>query len=96
MMDTVQETLQAYTTQAAEINHQKAIVEADIHKKIDQLHQVLDQRRVDLVIALASSTEQKLNELATQGILSRKRTRRSVDVWSMLQDVSSQEKVLKC
>ena len=66
MMDTVQETLQAYTTRATEINNQKAIVEADIHRKIDQLHQVLDQRRVDLVIALVSSTEQKLNELSTQ------------------------------
>ena len=66
MMGTVQETLQAYTTRATDINNQKAIVEADIHRKIDQLHQLLDQRRVDLMIALASSTEQKLNELATQ------------------------------
>ena len=66
MMDTVEQALKAYTTRATEIKNQKAIVEADIGRKIDQLHQLLDQRREDLVTALSLSMEQKLNELAAQ------------------------------
>ena len=66
MMETVHQALEAYNTRATEIDQQKANVEDDIHREIDWLHQVLDQRREDLLIALASSTQQKMNELATR------------------------------
>ena len=65
-LHTVQQALKAFDTRAKEINDQRATLEAHIHKEIDQLHQLLDQRRVQLVGELDMLTQQKLKSLAAQ------------------------------
>ena len=62
----VEEAMEGFDTRAKEIKDQRVTVEAGIHREIDQLHQVLDQRRVELVASLDSQTQQKLKKLATQ------------------------------
>ena len=62
----VQQAIKAFDTRAKEINDQRATLEAHIHKEIDQLHQLLDQRRVQLVGELDMLTQQKLKSLAAQ------------------------------
>ena len=65
-LHTVQQALKAFDTRAKEINDQRATLEAHIHKEIDQLHQLLDQRRAQLVGELDMLTQQKLKSLAAQ------------------------------
>ena len=62
----VQQALKSFETRAKEINDQRATLEAHIHNEIDQLHQLLDQRRVQLVGELDMLTQQKLKSLAAQ------------------------------
>ena len=62
----VQQALKAFDTRAKEINDQRATLEAHIHKEIDHLHQLLDQRRAQLVGELDMLTQQKLKSLAAQ------------------------------
>ena len=65
-LHTVQQALKAFDTRAKEINDQRATLEAHIHKEIHQLHQLLDQRRAQLVGELDMLTQQKLKSLAAQ------------------------------
>ena len=65
-LHTVQQALKTFDTRAKEINDQRATLEAHIHKEIDQLHQLLDQRRAQLVGELDMLTQQKLKSLAAQ------------------------------
>ena len=65
-LHTVQQALKAFDTRAKEIDDQRATLEAHIHKEIDQLHQLLDQRRAQLLGELDMLTQQKLKSLAAQ------------------------------
>ena len=65
-LHTVQQALKAFDTRAKDIDDQRATLEAHIHKEIDQLHQLLDQRRAQLVGELDMLTQQKLKSLAAQ------------------------------
>ena len=65
-LHTVQQALKAFDTRAKKINDQRAILEAHIHKEIDQLHRLLDQRRTQLLGELDMLTQQKLKTLAAQ------------------------------
>ena len=65
-LHTVQQALKAFDTRAKEVNDQRATLEAHIHKEIDQLHQLLDQQRAQLVGELDMLTQQKLKSLAAQ------------------------------
>ena len=65
-LHTVQQALKAFDTKVKEINDQRATLEAHIHKEIDHLHQLLDQRRAQLVGELDMLTQQKLKSLAVQ------------------------------
>ena len=51
---------------AKEINDQRATTEVDTNKAIDQLHQALEQRRVELIDKLQATTQEKLKSLAAQ------------------------------
>ena len=62
-LHTVQQALKAFDTRA---NDKRATLEAHIHKEIDQLHQLLDQQRAQLVGELDMLTQQKLKNLAAQ------------------------------
>ena len=55
-----------FDTRAKEINDQRETVETDINREIDRQHQILDQRRVQLVSTLDVLTQQNLKGLATQ------------------------------
>ena len=65
-LHTVQQALKAFDTRAKEITDQRATLEAHIHKEIDQLHQLLDQRRAQILGELDMLTQQKLKSLAAQ------------------------------
>ncbi len=56
----------ALDTQEIEIGDQRQAIEADIHRRIDQLKQILDLRRAELVGQLDQLTQQKLKNLAAQ------------------------------
>ena len=62
----VQQALKVFDTLAKDIHDQRATVEADIHKEIDEQHLLLDQRRTELVGELEMLTQQKLKSLAAQ------------------------------
>ena len=49
-----------------EISDQRAAIEADIHNTINELHQVLDIRRAELIGCLHQLTQWKLKDLTTQ------------------------------
>ena len=65
-LDTVQQALQAFDARAKEVNDQQATLEAQIHQEIDRLHQLLDQRRAQLVSELGILCQQKLKSLSAQ------------------------------
>ena len=65
-LNRVNVALRAFDTRAKEINDQRETVEADINREIDWQHQILDQRRVQLVGSLDMLTQQNLKGLATQ------------------------------
>ncbi len=65
-LDSVQRALKGFDTRAKAIRNQRPTIEADIHKKIDEQHRLLDQRRAELVVELEVLTQQKLEGLAAQ------------------------------
>ena len=65
-LNQVQQALKMFHTRAKEINDQKTTFETQIHTEIDKLHQLLDQRRAELVAQLNVSVQKKLKELAAQ------------------------------
>ena len=65
-LDKVQQALKDFDTLAKYIHNQRATLEAEIHKEIDEQHLLLDQRRTELVGELEMMTQQKLKDLATQ------------------------------
>ena len=62
-LDKAQQALGAFDSLAREINEQRATIEADIHREVDQIQQQLDERRVELVASLDSYTQQKLRQI---------------------------------
>ena len=65
-LDKVNLALKTFDTRAKEINDQRLTVEADINREIDRQHQILDQRRVELVGNLDMLTQQNIKGLAIQ------------------------------
>ena len=65
-LDSVQRALKGFDTRAKAIHNQRPTIEADIHKKIDEQHRLLDQRRAELVVELEVLIQQKLEGLAAQ------------------------------
>ena len=65
-LDTVNKALQVLDTITKEITDQRMDIEADIHKRINQLLQALEQRRIELIGQLDQITQQKLKHLAAQ------------------------------
>ncbi len=62
----VQQALKMFDTLAKDIHDQRATLETDIHKEIDEQHRLLDQQRTELVGELEMLTQQKLKGLAAQ------------------------------
>ena len=65
-LDTVNKALQALDTRTKEITDQRMDIEADIHKRINQLLRALEQRRTELIGQLDQITQNKLKHLAAQ------------------------------
>ena len=65
-LDTVNKALQALDTRTKEITDQRMNIEADIHKRINQLLRALEQRRTELIGKLDQITQRKLKHLAAQ------------------------------
>ena len=65
-LDTVNKALQALDTRTKEITDQRMDIEADIHKRINQLLRALEQRRTELIGQLDQITQQRLKHLAAQ------------------------------
>ena len=66
LLSTVDEVLTKFERHRGEISDQRAAIEADIHSAIDELHQVLDNRRTELIDSLHQLTQRKLKDLAAQ------------------------------
>ena len=65
-MTSVNEILTQFDKNNADISNQRAGIEADIHHTINELHQVLDNRRTELISHLHQLTQQKQKDLAAQ------------------------------
>ena len=65
-LDSVKRALKDFDARAKAIHDQRATIEANIHKEIDEQHQLLDQRRAEVVEELEMLTQQKLKDLAAQ------------------------------
>ncbi len=65
-LDTINGALRALDTRTKEIGSQRMVIEGAIQKRIDQLHQALDQRREERVGQLDQLTQQKLKSLVAQ------------------------------
>ena len=65
-LDTVNQALHNFDARSKEVQDQRAAIQADIHKEIDQLHQALEQRRTELIGQLDQLTQHKLKSLAAQ------------------------------
>ena len=65
-LDTVNQALHNFNARSKEIQDQRAAIQADIHKEIDQLHQALEQRRTELIGQLDQLIQHKLKSLAAQ------------------------------
>ena len=63
---TVNQALHTFDARSKEVQDQKAAVQEEIHRKIDQLNQVLEQRRTELIGQLDQLTQHKLKTLAAQ------------------------------
>ena len=63
---TVNQALSNFDARSREIHDQRAAIQADIHKEIDQLHQALEQRRTELIGQLDQLTQHKLKTLEAQ------------------------------
>ena len=62
----VDEVLTQFDKDNGEISDQQAAIEADIHDTINELHQVLDVRRTELISRLHQLTQRKLKDLAAE------------------------------
>ena len=62
----VKQALKEFDSSAKTIDNQRAKIEADIHREIDDLHRYLDQRRAELIGELDTLTQQKFKSLAVQ------------------------------
>ena len=62
----VQQSLKAFDARVRKTSDQRTAIESRIHSGIDQLHQLLDQRRAELVATLDKSIQEKLKNLAPQ------------------------------
>ena len=62
----VDEVLTQFDKDNGEISDQRAAIEADIHDTINELHQVLDIRRTELISRLHQLTQRKLKDLAAE------------------------------
>ena len=62
----VDEVLTQFDKGNGEISDQQAAIEADIHDTINELHQVLDIRRTELISRLHQLTQRKLKDLAAE------------------------------
>ena len=65
-LDSIQRALKDFDIRAKAIHDQRAAIEANIHKEIDEQYRLLDQRRADLVGELEMLTQQKLKDLVAQ------------------------------
>ena len=65
-LDKVNKALKTLDTRTKEITDQRMDIEADIHKRINQLLRVLEQRRTELIGQLKDITQKKLDCLADQ------------------------------
>ena len=63
---TVNTALHTFDARSKEIQDQRETHQADIHKRIDQLQQALEQRRTELIGQLDQLTQHKLKSLAAQ------------------------------
>ena len=59
----VDEVLTQFDKDNGEISDQRAAIEADIHDTINELHQVLDVRRTELISRLHQLTQRKRKDL---------------------------------
>ena len=66
LLSSVDEVLTQFERRSGEISDQRAAIEADIHTAINELHQVLDIRRTELIGHLHQLTKRKLKHLAAQ------------------------------
>ena len=62
----VDEVLTQFDKDNGEISDQRAAIEADIHNTINELHQVLDIRRTELISHLHQLTQRKRKDLAAE------------------------------
>ena len=62
----VDEVLTQFDKDNGEISDQRAAIEADIRDTINELHQVLDVRRTELISRLHQLTQRKLKDLAAE------------------------------
>ena len=63
---TVNTALHSFDARSKEIQDQRETNQADIHKRINELQQVLEQRRTELIGQLDQLTQHKLKTLAAQ------------------------------
>ena len=63
---TVNQALHTFDARSREMQDQKAAVQGEIHSQIHQLHQVLEQRRTELIGQLDQLTQHKVKTLAAQ------------------------------
>ena len=62
----VDEVLTQFDKDNGEISDQRAAIEANIHDTINELHQVLDVRRTELISRLHQLTQRKLKDLTAE------------------------------
>ena len=62
----VDEVLTQFDKDNGEISDQRAAIEADIHATLNELHQVLDVRRTELISRLHQLTQRKQKDLAAE------------------------------
>ena len=65
-LSTVTKALYSFEERVREIEEQKMTIEAAVHKEINLLQQLLEQRRTELISKLDHLTQLKLKTLATQ------------------------------
>ena len=66
LLSSVDEALTQFERRNGKISDQRAAIEADIHTAINEIHQVLDIRRTELIGCLHQLTQRKLKDLAAQ------------------------------
>ena len=66
LLSSVDEVLTQFERRSGEIYDKRAAIEANIHTAINEVHQVLDVRRTELIGRLHQLTQWKLKDLAAQ------------------------------